>query len=97
MALSEAPVRAQATAETTRRGRRRPRRRAGSLTHPTRTAWALVRPLARQLPVFPYTFDSEYGDWARSAAGWTAVGLLAVVLLGLVLTREGRRWERIGS
>jgi multiple sugar transport system permease protein len=53
MALSEAPVRAQATAETARRGRRRPRRRnAGSLTHPARTAWALVSPALLFVAVF---------------------------------------------
>jgi multiple sugar transport system permease protein len=53
MALSEAPVRAQATAETARRGRRRSRRRnAGSLTHPTRTAWALVSPAMLFVAVF---------------------------------------------
>src|ERR671916_844611 len=50
MALSEAPVRAQATAETVRRGRRGARR--GSLTHPTRTAWALVSPALLFVTVF---------------------------------------------
>lgn len=64
---------------------------------PVTTAWALVRPLARQLPVFPYSFGDEYGDWVESAVGWTAIGLLAGVLLVLILTREGRAWERIAS
>jgi hypothetical protein len=64
---------------------------------PAVTAWALVRPLQRQLPVFPYTFGGEYGDWASSAAGWTMVGLFAALLLGLVLTREGRIWQGIAS
>jgi multiple sugar transport system permease protein len=53
MALSEAPVRAQATAGRVRRGRLRARgRRAGSLTHPTRTAWALVAPALLFVTVF---------------------------------------------
>ena len=53
MALSEAPVRAQATAVTVRRGRRRARRsKTGSLTHPTRTAWALVSPALLFVIVF---------------------------------------------
>jgi hypothetical protein len=64
---------------------------------PATTAWALVKPLDRQLPVFPYAFGNEYGDWAVSAASWTAVGLLAAVLLLLILTREGRPWERIAG
>jgi multiple sugar transport system permease protein len=51
MALSEAPVRAQAAAETVRRGRPR-RRRTGSLTHPARTAWMLVSPALLFVAVF---------------------------------------------
>jgi multiple sugar transport system permease protein len=53
MALSEAPVRARARAETIRRGRIWPRRRrGGTLTHPTRTAWALVSPALLFVTVF---------------------------------------------
>jgi hypothetical protein len=62
---------------------------------PATTAWALVKPLKQQFPVFPYAFGDRYGDWTVSVAGWTAVGLLAAVLLMLILTREGRSWERI--
>lgn len=64
---------------------------------PVTTVWAPVRPLQRQFPVFPYIVGGDYGDWASSAAGWTAIGLLAAGLLSLVLTREGRPWERIAS
>ena len=64
---------------------------------PATTAWALVKPLEKQVPVFPYAFGGEYGDWAVSAAGWTIIGLLACALLALILTREGRPWERIAS
>ena len=73
------------------RGEATPGQRWAVAVVPVVTAWSLVRPLARQLPVFPYASGGEYGDWASSAAGWTAAGLLAAVLLGLVLTSEGRR------
>lgn len=53
MSLSEAPVRAQATTETVPSGRRRrQRRKTGSLTHPARTAWALVSPALLFVGVF---------------------------------------------
>src|SRR4051794_19416057 len=53
MALSEGPVRTQATAATVRTGRSRPqRRKTGSLTHPTRTAWTLVSPALLFVAVF---------------------------------------------
>jgi hypothetical protein len=45
--------------------------------------------------VFPYSFNGDYGDWAASATAWTVSGLLACVLLVLILTREGRPWERM--
>ena len=64
---------------------------------PVTTAWALVRPLPSHLPVFPYADGAGYGGWGASAAGWTVAGVLAGVLLVLVLTREGRPWERMAS
>ena len=64
---------------------------------PVTTAWALMKPLAQQLPVFPYAFGGEYGDWAASCVVWTGIGLLAGLILLMVLTREGRPWERITS
>jgi hypothetical protein len=79
------------------RGEASPGQRWAIVVVPAVTAWALVRPLQQQLPVFPYTFGGQYGDWGSSAAGWTAAGVLAGVLLSLVLTREGRLWERIAS
>jgi multiple sugar transport system permease protein len=51
MALSEAPVRAQATARAVRRRPRR-RPRGGSLTHPAHTAWLLVSPALLFAAVF---------------------------------------------
>ena len=45
--------------------------------------------------MFPNAFGGEYGDWAVSTAGWTTIALLAVAFLVLILTREGRPWERI--
>ncbi len=79
------------------RGEASPGHRWALAVVPATTAWALVKPWNQQLPVFPYTSGGEYGDWAVSAAGWTAVGVLAAVLLILILTREGRPWERIAS
>jgi len=53
MTLSEAPVRAQATAVRRHRGRLGARRRrGGTLTHPTRTAWLLVSPALLFVAVF---------------------------------------------
>jgi hypothetical protein len=78
-------------------GEASPGQRWAIVVVPATTAWALVKPLEKQLPVFPYAFGGEYGDWAVSAAGWTIIGLLACALLALILTREGRPWERIAS
>jgi hypothetical protein len=78
-------------------GEASPGQRWALATVPATTAWALVKPLEKQVPVFPYAFGGEYGDWGVSAAGWTATGVLAGVLLVLILTREGRAWERIAS
>ena len=76
------------------RGEACPGQRWAIAVVPVVTGWALVRPLARQLPVFPYAFGAEYGDWAVSAAGWTAAGLLAGLLLVVVLRSEGRPRSR---
>ena len=73
------------------RGEASPGRRWAITVVPLATAWALVRPIDQHLPVFPYADEG----WGASAAGWTATGLLAGVLLILILTREGRVWERL--
>ncbi len=77
------------------RGEACPGQRWALAVVPVTTAWALVRPLDRHLPVFPYT--SAAPGWGTSAAGWTTVAVLAGVVLALVLMREGRSWERIAS
>lgn len=62
---------------------------------PITTAWALIKPLKQQLPVFPYAFGGPYGDWTTSSLAWSVAGLLAVAFLTLTLAREGRSRERI--
>lgn len=57
---------------------------------PVVALWALVRPFARSIPVFPYAG----GDWTTSTAGWLAVGVVAVVFL--VLATADARWWRVG-
>lgn len=47
---------------------------------PMVTGWALTRPLEQQLPVFPYAPEGS-GDWGASLAGWTCLGVTAVVIL----------------
>jgi hypothetical protein len=58
---------------------------------PTATAWALLRPLDGQLPVFPYGTTPSSG-WDHSTAGWLVLGLCAVVALCAVLG-EARWWS----
>lgn len=45
------------------------------------TCWALLRPASRLLPVFPYAFGGEYGDWRISTVGWSFTGLAAAGIL----------------
>jgi hypothetical protein len=61
---------------------------------PATTVWALVRPLERYLPVFPYAFGGDYGNWTMSSAGWTVTGLTAALTLAAILVRDGRPWRR---
>jgi hypothetical protein len=51
-----------------------------SVVVPAVTAWALVRPFAAHLAVFPYGTTSSYG-WRVSTVGWTVTGTFAGLLL----------------
>lgn len=54
------------------------------------TAWALVRPLDEEVPVFPYAYNG-FGDWQLSLIGWTvAAGCAAVLLLSALV--DARWW-----
>jgi hypothetical protein len=58
---------------------------------PVTTAWALLRPFDAHLAVFPYATTSP-GGWDRSATGWVALVVVAVVVLGVVLA-DVRWWK----
>jgi hypothetical protein len=76
------------------RGQSTPGLRASFVVIPGATAWALVRPFAAGLPVFPYTADGRYGDWAASGVLWGVVG---VVSMGLLVAALGEApWWRLG-
>lgn len=57
---------------------------------PVAALWALMRPFARTVPVFPYAD----GDWTTSTIGWVGVGVVALICLALVLSDA--RWWRVG-
>jgi hypothetical protein len=59
---------------------------------PLMTAWALVRPAARLLAVFPYATTTPRG-WQVSAAAWAVTGLLAVCVLAAALA-DAPWWRR---
>lgn len=59
---------------------------------PVTTGWALLRPFDHLLAVFPYATTSPAG-WDRSAVGWVALTVAAVVVLGVVLADA--RWWRL--
>lgn len=69
-------------------GQRTPGRPAATAIVPVAAFWALVRPLADHVPVFPYTARA---DWGASRALWLTAGLAAVALLGVVLA-DARWW-----
>jgi hypothetical protein len=58
---------------------------------PATTAWALLRPFDRHLPIFPYATTSP-GGWDHSATGWVALSIAAVVVLSVVLA-DARWWK----
>lgn len=66
----------------------------GTSVVPFATAWALARPLDRQIPIFPYGYDGA-GDWDVSQAGWTLAATGAAVLL--VTTLADWRWWGTGA
>jgi hypothetical protein len=57
---------------------------------PVAALWALTRPFAGTIPVFPYVG----GDWTTSTTGWIGVGMAALVCLALVLSDS--RWWLVG-
>ncbi|MFI7587192.1 hypothetical protein ACIB24_08980 [Spongisporangium articulatum] len=70
------------------RGEATPGQRWALTVVPLATAWALVRPFERQLPVFPYAFGGAYGDWTTSAAGWSVLGVAAAAVLVRTLAAD---------
>jgi len=60
---------------------------------PVAALWALARPFAQKVPVFPYA-DKGFGDWTTSTIGWIVVAAVASVWLVLVLA--DCRWLRVG-
>jgi hypothetical protein len=77
------------------RGQTTPGQRWATTIVPLATAWALVKPLKRQLPVFPYAYGGKYGDRHTSSTDRCATGALAGAVIALTLTGEGRPWERL--
>ncbi len=62
---------------------------------PLVTAWALVRPFAELVPVFPYADGSgDFGDWGTSLTGWVLLGGLAVLVLTAALADARWWWPR---
>lgn len=58
---------------------------------PLTTAWALVHPLARPIPLFPYADGRPpFSDWDASAVLWSGIGTAAVALLAAALADA--RW-----
>lgn len=67
----------------------RGKRRGGQ---PGDHGWALLHPLDRHLPVFPYATTSPTG-WALSATCWITLSVCAAAVLGAVLADA--RWWRL--
>ncbi len=61
---------------------------------PLSAAWALVRPLEGQLPVFPYGTSSATA-WGTSAAGWAVLGTVAVACLAAALCDAPWWWTSL--
>nr|BFE59813.1 hypothetical protein GCM10020063_043390 [Dactylosporangium thailandense] len=76
------------------RGEATPGQRWAIAVVPAVTVWALVRPIERHVPVFPYAFGGGFGDWTLSARGWAVAGGAGAVALALALIRDGRPWRR---
>jgi tRNA(Ile2) C34 agmatinyltransferase TiaS len=60
------------------RGEAMPGLRIATVAVPVATAWALVRPLQRALPVFPYG-TSPTSAWHASTVGWLVVATVAAL------------------
>jgi hypothetical protein len=73
-------------------GEASPGLRFATVAVPATTAWALLRPLDRHLPVFPYATTAP-GGWDHSTTGWVALTIGAVIVLGVVLADA--RWWRL--
>lgn len=72
-------------------GESQPGNRLALVIVPVATAWALVRPLQRSMPVFPYGFDDSYGSWRTSSLGWATLAAASTVWLMWTLSEVGRR------
>ncbi|MGN0063367.1 MAG: hypothetical protein ACI379_03935 [Nocardioides sp.] len=71
------------------RGDATPGQRLAAAVIPLTAAWALLRPLERQLPLFPFG-PAGRGDWGTSLIGWVLAGCAGVALTALVLALDGR-------
>jgi hypothetical protein len=72
------------------RGEATPGLRIAAVVVPVATGWALVRPLSRTLPVFPYGTSSRTA-WETSTTGWLLLATFAALGVALSLG-EVRRW-----
>ncbi len=72
-------------------GEASPGSRFATAVVPATTAWALLRPLDRRLPAFPFATTTPAG-WEHSATGWVVLAIVAAVVLGVVLADT--RWWR---
>ncbi len=69
-------------------GEATPGQRLAVAVVPLMTAWALVRPFPRLLPLLPYGFGGGGGDWRASAVLWASAGLVCLGVLARLLLRE---------
>ncbi|HWM73641.1 MAG TPA: hypothetical protein VNQ53_07870 [Nocardioides sp.] len=91
-----ATVIAAAAYATCRRayGEPAPGRAVGLVVVPAATFWALIRPLADSLPIFPYADGSVgLGSWEASIGMWLTVAGIAILLLLAALADT--RWWRL--
>jgi hypothetical protein len=73
------------------RGDATPGLRIAMIVVPVSTSWALVRPVQRWVPIFPYG-DSSPSTWDASTTGWVVLAVVATVVLARALTEV--HWSR---
>lgn len=62
---------------------------AAMVVVPLATAWALIRPFAGEVPVFPYADGSgDFGSWDVSRAGWAGLVACSATLLALAISER---------